>query len=164
VPSQNPYDAQIFAKRLVPHRSLNQRQFHILLVVFSACVIISSLPFLILGAWPVAAFMGLDIALVYIAFKASFRSARAYEDVCVTPMELSLAKVSEGGARREWRFPTGFVRLEKAEHEEFGVQRLDLVSRGRRVEVAAFLGPDAKADLARDLALALNEARRGPRW
>ena len=162
--TQSPCDAQIFSAHLTPHRSLNQRQFHILLMVVGICMFATSLPFVILGAWPVAGFMGLDLALVWYAFRASFRAARAYEDVCVTPLELSLAKVSAGGERREFLFSPGFVRLEKNEHEEYGVQRLDLVSRGRRVEVAGFLGPDAKADLARDLSRALSEARRGPRW
>ncbi len=162
--TNSPTDAQIFAARLTPHRSLNPRQFHILLAAFCAIIFATGLPFVILGAWPVAGFMGLDVALVYFAFRASFRSARAYEDVRVTPLELTLAKVSARGARREWRFSPGFVRLEKDEHEEYGVQRLAFVSKGRRVEVAGFLGPDAKADLARDLTRALNEARRGPRW
>jgi uncharacterized membrane protein len=54
--------------------------------------------------------------------------------------------------------------LEREEIEEYGVTRLDLVSRGRRVEVAAALGPQARADFARDLSLALAQARRGPRF
>jgi uncharacterized membrane protein len=164
VTTQNPSDAQIFAARLKPHRSLNRAQFHVLLLAFGACVIVSSLPFVIMGAWPVAGFMGLDVALVYFAFRANFRAAQAYEDVSVTPVELSLAKVNTRGARREWRFAPIFVRLETREHAAYGMQRIDLVSRGRRVEIAGFLGPDAKADLARDLGRALAEARRGPRW
>ncbi len=159
---ESPRDAQLFAARLTPHRSLDERRFHFPLMAFCACAFFSSLPFVILGAWPVAGFMGLDVALLWFAFRASFRSARAYEDVRVTPYELSLAKVNARGARREWTFSPLFVRLEKDELGEFGVQRLDLVSRGRRVELAGFLGPDAKADLARDLTRALNEARRGP--
>jgi uncharacterized membrane protein len=135
-----------------------------LLLCFCACTFFSSIPFVIAGAWPVAGFMGLDVALLWLAFRASFRQARAYEDLLVTPLELSVAKVSARGRRREWRFAPTFVRLEKDVHEEFGVRRLDLVSRGKRVEVANFLGPDAKADLARELARALDEARRGPKW
>ena len=42
--------------------------------------------------------------------------------------------------------------------------RLDLVSRGKSVEVAAFLGPGEKADFADALTRALAEARRGPRY
>ena len=161
---ENHGDAQIFAARLAPHRSLDSRQFRVLLAVFCGCAFFTSLPFLILGAWPVAGFMGLDVLLFWLAFRASFRSARACEELRVTPFELSLAKVSARGARREWRFSPLFVRLEKDEDEEFGVQRLALVSRGHSVELAGFLGPDAKADLARDLSRALNEARRGPRF
>ncbi|HEY8138842.1 MAG TPA: DUF2244 domain-containing protein, partial [Methylocystis sp.] len=36
--------------------------------------------------------------------------------------------------------------------------------RGQSVEVGAFLGPEQKAALARDLARALADARRGPRF
>ena len=161
---ENNGDTQIFAARLAPHRSLDSRQFRVLIMVFCACGFFVSLPFLVIGAWPVAGFMGLDVLLLWLAFRANFRSARACEEVRVTPYELSLAKVSARGARREWRFSPLFVRLEKDEDEEFGVQRLALVSRGRSVELATFLGPDARADLARDLSRALNEARRGPRY
>ena len=32
--------------------------------------------FVSLGAWPVCGFFGLDVALVYLAFRLSYRSAR----------------------------------------------------------------------------------------
>ena len=99
--------------------------------------------------------------LAFIAFSASFRAARAYEQVWLTPLELLWTKVSPKGARAEWRFNPQWVRLERQDHEEFGTQRLDLVSRGSRLEVARFLGPDAKADLADRLTRALAQARRG---
>ena len=59
------------------------------------------------------------------------------------------------GARRDWRFNPLFTRLEREEIEEFGVVRLDVVSRERRVEIAGFLGPEAKKDFAQDLTRAL---------
>ena len=102
--------------------------------------------------------------MFYIAFKANYRAAQAYEDVKVTAFELLVAKVSAKGQRAEWRFNPAFVRLEREEDEEFGTLRLALVSRGKSVEVAAFLGPDEKADFARALTQALAEARRGPRF
>ena len=82
----------------------------------------------------------------------------------LAPLELVLAKVSPRGARQEWRFNPSWTRLERREHEEFGLQQLSLVSRGRSVEVAAFLGPEEKAAFARDLGRALSEARRGPQF
>ena len=47
---------------------------------------------------------------------------------------------------------------------EFGIERLYLVSKGRRVSVASFLGPDEKASFAKALMAALQAARRGPTY
>ena len=154
-------DTPIFKARIHPHRSLTQGQFHVLLGAVAAIGVCASTPFVVMGAWPVAGFFGIDVLLVYLAFRASFRSARAYEDLVLTPLELSVAKVSAKGQRAEWRFNPNWVRLEREDHEEFGTQRLALVSRGLRLELAAFLGPDAKADLAKRLQRALAQARRG---
>ena len=143
---------------------MTRSQFHVLLGIVAAVSTVTSVPFVIMGAWPVAGFFGLDFLLVYAGFAASFRSARAYEDISVTPLELFVQKVSVKGAAVEWRFNPMWVRLERKDHEEFGTQRLDLVSRGKTVEVAGFLGPDAKADFADQLTTALIAARRGVRY
>ena len=159
-----PENSRLFSARLKPYRSLNRRNFCVLMGIFTGASIFSTLPFVLLGAWPVAGFMGIDVAIFYFAFRASFRAARAYEDVEVTFFELKLDKVSAKGERAEWRFNPAFVRLEREHHEEFGTQRLALVSRGKAVEIAAFLGSADKADLATDLSQALAKARRGPRF
>jgi uncharacterized membrane protein len=159
-----PENHRLFAARIKPYRSLTRRNFHLILMVFSGASLFSSLPFIFLGAWPIAGFMGLDVVLFYFAFRANFNAARAYEDVHVTHFELLLAKVSARGQRAEWRFNPAWVRLEREEHEEFGTQRLALVSRGKSVEIAGFLGPGEKADFASALSRALAEARRGPRF
>jgi uncharacterized membrane protein len=155
---------QLFSAHLKPYRSLNRRNFHVLMGIFMGASIFSALPFVLLGAWPVAGFMGIGVAIFYFAFRASFFAARAYEDVEVTFFELKLAKVSARGERAEWRFNPAFVWLEREQHKEFGTQRLALVSKGKAVEIAAFLGPADKADLATDLSQALAKARRGPRF
>ncbi|MGB6271281.1 MAG: DUF2244 domain-containing protein, partial [Pseudolabrys sp.] len=48
------------------------------------------------------------------------------------------------------------------ELDEFGIDRLFLISRGGKLTIASFLGPDEKASFAKELAKALSEARRGP--
>ena len=160
---QHPADRPILSVRLHPHRSLSRAQFHILLLAVGAGGVVASLPFLLMGAWPVAGFMGLDVLGVYIAFKASFRSARAYEDVELTVLELLVAKVSARGRRAEWRFNPSWVRIQRKDHEEFGLLRLDVVSRGRALEIGGFLGPDQKAAFADRLGRGLAEAKRGMR-
>jgi len=57
-----------------------------------------------------------------------------------------------------------WVQLDREADEEFGIERLYLVSRGRRVSIASFLGPDEKASFASALLGALRAARRGPTY
>lgn len=134
------------------------------MMILSGGSFVTTVPFVLLGAWPVAGFMGLDVALFYLAFRANFRAARAYEEIAVSYFELLVAKVSAKGERTEFRFNPAFVRLDRDEDEEFGTQRLALVSRGESLEIASFLGPAEKADLAEALTRALLEAQRGPRY
>lgn len=161
---ENAFDTEIFAVRLRPHRSLSAGDFRLLFAVFTGLVSLVALPFFLLGYWPIAGFAGLDIAIFYLAFRASFRAARAYEDVTLTAIELQIAKVSPRGARAEWRFNPAWVRLEREQDQTYGTRRLALVSRGRRLEIAGFLGPNEKAEFAAGLSRALAEARRGPRF
>jgi len=157
------YEAPLFDARLNPHRSLGPNGFRNLMIASFACSALVSLPFYLMGAWPVIGFMGLDVLALFVAFRANFRAARAYEELRLTSLELLFARVSNRGARREWRFNPSWVRFERIEHEEFGTQRLSLISRGRSLEVGAFLGPEQKAELATRFSRALAQARRGPK-
>jgi uncharacterized membrane protein len=160
----DPLEEQIFTRRLTPHRSMTPRAFYVFIVAFCVAQLLFALPFLVMGAWPVAGFMGLDALALYIAFRISFREARAYETLALTHLELVIAKVGAGGRRCEWRFNPAWVRLEQVVHEEFGTLRVALVARGEALEIGAFLGPEQKAELVRDLSRALADAKRGPRF
>ena len=157
-------EAPIFAARLRPHRSLDPRAFRILMGATFVATAAFSLPFYLMGAWPIVGFLGLDVLAIYVAFRVNYRAARAYEDITLSYFELELARVTPKGAERRWRFSPVFVRFERIDHEEFGPQRLSLVSRGRRWDIGRFLGPDQKDEFAKAFAPALAEARRGPRY
>jgi uncharacterized membrane protein len=152
----------IFSAVITPHRSLSSTGFLVLMLAIGGLSFASGMLFLMLGAWPVFGFLGLDVLLVYVAFRANFRSARAYEEVTITASELTVRKVNHRGAVREWTLNPLWVRLDRSVHAEFGIERLFLVSRGRRLSIAGFLGPDEKASFAQALAAALGEAKRGP--
>lgn len=159
-----PTTRALYRARLVPHRSLTPRAFNLFILLFGAGTFVLSVPFYMMGAWPVAGFMGLDVLALYIAFRVSFLSARACEMLDMTPLELVLVKISARGQRAEWRFDTYWLRLEQQVHAEFGTLRVSLVSRGQCVEVGSFLGPDQKAELAKELSRALAIAKRGPNF
>ena len=160
--SEQSQDPTIFSAVLTPHRSLSPTGFLIFMLVLGGLSFVSGMVFLLHGAWPIFGFFGLDVLLVYWAFRVNYRTARAYEVVTVTASELTLRKVSHHGRIREWTLNPLWVRLDRDEHEEYGIERLYLVSRGRRLPIAGFLGPDEKASFAHALSAALGEAKRGP--
>ena len=120
----------------------------LMLATFAATTALS-IPFYLLGAWPIVGFFGLDVLAVYIAFRANFRSARACEHFRLTYFELTFARVSAAGARREWRFSPAWVRLERVDDEDYGPQRLTLVSRGQSWQIGTRRRPRPKGGIRR---------------
>jgi len=151
----------IFSAVITPHRSLGHVGFMVLMLVFGGVSFISGMAFLLMGAWPVFGFFGLDVLLFYWAFRINYRHASAYEELSVTPTALKVRKVDHRGTVREWELNPLWVKLDQVVHEEFGIERLFLVSRGQQLAIANFLGPDEKASLAQALGHALGEAKRG---
>jgi uncharacterized membrane protein len=155
---------ELFSALLTPHRSLNRAGFLALMAFVSAISFAAGLVCLLMGAWPVLGFFGLDVLAIYWAFRINFRSARASEEIRVTASELRLRRVSHRGHVVEFVLNPLWVRLDRKAHAEYGIERLYLVSKGRRVAVASFLGPDEKASFAKALTAALQAARRGPTY
>ena len=159
--SDNDLEPTIFSAVLTPHRSLSPKGFRIFMLVLGGLSFLIGMYFVLKGAWPIFGFFGLDVLLLYWAFRLNYRHAAAYEEVKVTPAKLTERKVSHRGVAREWVLNPLWVKLEKTEHEEFGIERLALVSRGRELAIAGFLGPDEKANFAKALGAAIGEAKRG---
>ncbi len=152
----------LFSAIITPHRSLGGIGFFILMGVVSAVSFAAGVVFLMMGAWPVFGFFGLDVLLIYWAFRVNYRRALAYEEVMVTPTELRVRKVSHRGRVAEWTLNPLWVRLDRDTHAEFGIERLFLVSRGRKLPIAGFLSPPEKESFAAALGAAIGEAKRGP--
>src|SRR5690348_4559974 len=110
----------LFSVRLTPHRSLNRSGFVLVMTFLSVISFATGVAFLIMGAWPVFGFLGLDVLAIYIAFKINFGRARAREEITVTPSELRVRRISHRGHVLEWTFNPLWVRLDEIVHEEFG--------------------------------------------
>jgi uncharacterized membrane protein len=155
-------EPELFSALLTPHRSLNRTGFLVLMGFLTAVSFAAGLAFLLMGAWPVLGFFGLDVLVVYWAFRVNFSRAHASEEITVTASELRVRRVSHRGHVAEWVLNPLWVQLDQKTHAEFGIERLYLVSRGRRVLIANFLGPDEKASFSKALLAALQAAKRGP--
>ena len=160
----DPAHAELFSARLTPHRSLSRGGFLALMGFLSFVSFAAGLAFWLMGAWPVFGFFGLDVLAIYFAFRINFRHARASEEIRVTPSELRLRRVSHRGHVVEFVLNPLWVQLDQKTHAEYGVEKLYLLSKGRRVSIASFLGPDEKASFAKALGAALAAARRGPTY
>jgi uncharacterized membrane protein len=155
---------ELFSALLTPHRSLNRTGFLVLMGFLSAVSFAAGLAFLLMGAWPVLGFFGLDALAIYWAFRVNFRRGKATEEIRVTPSELRVRRVSHHGHVVEFVLNPLWVQLDRKTHAEFGIEKLYLLSKGRRVAIASFLGPDEKASFAKALLAALQAAKRGPTY
>jgi uncharacterized membrane protein len=162
-PDNDPLsDQPLFSATITPHRSLGRSGFLAVMIAVGGLSFVAGLVFLALGAWPVLGFLGLDVLLVFLAFRANYRSAAAYEQVLVTASELRVRKVGHRGETSEITLNPLWARLERETDPDYGLLRIFLVSRGRRLPVADFLTPREKEGFAQALLAALGEARRGP--
>lgn len=146
---------------MYPHRSLGPTGFLVLMAALCACSFVVGLAFILSGAWPVVGFLGLDVLVVYVAFRLNYRAARAYETVRLTRGALEITKVDAGGRRRCATLQPYWLAVEIDDPPDRD-SRLTLRSHGRRLEIGGFLTPDEKLDLARALRRALDEVRRPP--
>jgi len=117
-----------------------------------------ALVFVLRGAWPIAPFLGLDVALLAWAFRASTLAAKREEHVRLTPAELLVARKPVKGSPRQWTFNPYWVRVEMDDPPEHGSQ-LTLWSHGQFLRIGQFLAPEERARFAGTLRAALRNAR-----
>jgi len=155
-PSTSGPGAVHFVTSLSPHRSLSPEGFKWVIRGAVAANLVIGVPLMILGAWPVMGFMGLDILLLWWLFKRSYLDARRSETLTLTDRELIIDRVAPDGEREQHRLDAYWLRVEQGE-------RLVLVSRGNRVVVGRFLSPGEREAVGEQLKAAL-AAQRSPRF
>ncbi|MER2535475.1 MAG: DUF2244 domain-containing protein [Rhizobiaceae bacterium] len=152
-------DAPFFQALLTPHRSLGRQGFLVLMATLTAGWLITGLFFLAHGAWPVFGFFGLDVLLLYAAFRMNYRAARAREEVSVSRTALDIRKVAPSGRAEVHRFNPFWARFSVARHEMIGVTAMTVEAQGRSVGIGGFLNPDDRESFAAAFAQALAKAR-----
>jgi uncharacterized membrane protein len=147
-----------FDAALYPNRSLDRFGFHLLM---AAIVLVSAgigAAFVLAGAWPVTGFLGLDVVLLYLAFRWNYRQGRRAEFIRLDGDELAVRRVEPSGRRREWRFDAHWVRVTIDDRSN----QLLLSSHGDTLVVGAFLSPEERLELGNALRAALAAHRQAP--
>ena len=153
MPASSDPAAIRFATSLSPHRSLSPEGFKWVIRGAIAANLLIGVPMMVLGAWPVLGFMGLDIWLLWWLFKRSYLDARRSETLLLTDRELLVDRVAPDGEREEHRLDAYWLRLEVTE------ERLIAISKGNRLVLGRFLSPDARLELGERLKAALADMR-----
>jgi uncharacterized membrane protein len=140
--------ARVFFERvLLPYRSLPPRGFNILMLVLGAISVAVSVAFVTIGAWPVCGFFGLDVLLLYVAFRLSYRSARQRETLRLADEEFTVERVGIRGDRRSWRFQPFWLRVVYEERPDQS-NRLAITSHGQSLTIGTFLPVPVRREVA----------------
>ncbi|HZT87065.1 MAG TPA: DUF2244 domain-containing protein [Stellaceae bacterium] len=151
--------AVFFERVLLPYRSLPPRGFHVLMGVLGLISFGMGVGFVSLGAWPICGFFGLDVGLLYLAFRLSYRSARQRETLRLAGDDFTVERIGIRGDRHCWRFQPFWVRVVL---EELGNKsnRLSIASHGKSLVIGDFLAPSVRREVAAALRDALSRWRR----
>jgi uncharacterized membrane protein len=144
---------------LHPHRSLSPRGFLILMSAIGLVSFVMGIAFWLIGAWPVMGFFGLDVALIYLAFKLNYRAGRLYETVVLSPERLQLTRFHPAGNKEIFEFNPYWTRVHLTVDRPDGRTSLRLAAQGREILFAQFLNDDERKEFAEALTGALVTAR-----
>ncbi|WP_247889932.1 DUF2244 domain-containing protein [Azospirillum brasilense] len=160
-PALPPASRVFFDAILHPHRSLGRHGYRVLMgVVILVNLLIAGI-FAANGAWPVVPFCGLDVVILWLAFRVNNRAARLYERVRLTDTDLTVQRVAWNKPERRWSLQPNWLRVTLDGPPRHG-GRVTLTSHGQSVTVGAFLTPDERADFAKALRGALARWRSTP--
>jgi uncharacterized membrane protein len=148
----------LFEATLRPNPPMPPGALRLVLALVASVNLAFGLFFVLRGAWLVTPFMGLDIALLAWAFRASVRASRRSERVVLTPSNLVVERRPSEGPPSALALNPYWVRVEMEDPPEHW-SPLTLWSHGKGVRLGMFLPPADRLDLARSLKAALRRAR-----
>jgi uncharacterized membrane protein len=157
--SQPTNSVVLYSAVLRPHRSAGARTIRRVVLCAFALLFSVSLIFIAAGAWPVAPFMGLELALLFGALRLNDRAGNAYEAINLTRKSLTVRRVDHWGNRVEFRFPPEWLQVNLNEPPSRETP-LELRSHGRSLIIGAFLLPEERLQLAHALRRELDRLTR----
>ena len=155
VDRERPY----FDLELSPGRSLDRRQFTLMIAGVALLFLLMALRLLFLGAWPVVPFMVADILLLIWAMRASYHSARQSEHLRLDAGGMELVHISAAGRARRTHIEAARARVKLEPLRPRG-NRLWIDSNGHRTEIGHFLSSSERAEIAPVIERGLGSWRR----
>ncbi len=135
---------------LRPNRSLTTKGMLALFGAFALLAAIIGTGFALAGAWLVAPFAGLEVAVAGMALYLLYRHAGDYECIDIEGRRVRIAR-RRGSREVRYDFERYWTRVRLARSEGLRPSRLSIGSHGRFVEIGATLDEDARWQLAQRL-------------
>jgi len=149
----------VFNAEVRPNRSLPNTGFYVLMAAIALVSFTAGIAFMMAGAWPVLGFFGLDVLLVWLAFRISYRDGRRLETIEITRREIRVGRRYPAGHQTWFRLPSAWTRVALAGAGEPDVQA-HLTAMGKTLIIGAMLSPKERESLAAAVREALDKARR----
>lgn len=150
----------VFDAILYPNRSLPNAGFLAVMAIVIGANVLFGIYFFSIGAWPVIGFCGLDVFLVWLAFRISYRQGRLRERVIIRGGDMRVSRILPSGHESRWLLQPVWTRVVIDRPDEHEAQ-VRVVSKGRSLVLGAFLSPDERTTFGRSLADAIERAGRG---
>ena len=150
-----------FDVQLSPNRSLSARGFLILMATVCFVSFAAGVGFYLAGAWPVIGFLGIDVLLIYLAFRINYRHARMREVLTLTRNELKVTRFNHWGEGESWSFQPYWLQVLMDDPPQSD-SSLTLRSHGRGLVVGKFLNATERLEVAKALRNALAQVRDAP--
>ncbi len=152
-------DPVVFNAEVRPNRSLPNTGFYVLMGAIALVSFTAGIAFMMAGAWPVLGFFGLDVLLVWLAFRISYRDGKRLETIEITRREIRVGRRYPTGHQTWFRLPSAWTRVALAGAGESDVQA-QLTAMGKTLIIGAMLSPRERESLAAAVREALDTVRR----
>ncbi len=159
-------DPDTSASRLViwPYRSLSPKGFKIIMLIIGGMMLSMGLVFFLIGAWPVIGFMGLELLVLYAAFKLNYKAARRQEKLLADKQTFRIERTSPDGDINIDELPSPWLkaRLDPSQdpaESDRRQQKIIVSTHGKSAEIGAFLHPAEKKALLPEINKMIDRAQ-----
>lgn len=159
---QGSDSAVIYSVVLRPQRSADDRTLRTVVVACAGVWFFAGVVFIAAGAWPVTPFLGLEVVLLYGAFRLNRKAGNAYEAINLSARALTVRRMDHWGKTSDFSFPPHWLQVNIDDPPD-RKSPLELRSHGTSLIIGSFLLPQERLRIARALRRELGRLTRSRR-
>lgn len=142
--------AVVYSVVLRPQRSADDRALRTVALAFAGVWFVVGVVFIVAGAWPVTPFLGLEVVLLYGAFRLNRKAGNAYEAINLSVRALTVRRMDHWGKKSDFSFPPLWLQVNIDDPPD-RKSPLELRSHGTSLIIGSFLLPQERLRIAHAL-------------